>query len=143
MPFVVKESKRVEKSEGDYRWKHAKIRKNAEEMLKNPFFCKLYNFPGSTFLIDQFRKIFNIKKAIAMMRAASFESSLTQNNAEKLFSSQNRMANKAFFLDFSVNTFDYLGGILSYICLAPLILNGPYHDKDPGELTEIIQEKIH
>ena len=94
-------------------------------------------------MIDQFRKIFNIKKAIAMMRAASFESSLTHNNAEKLFSSQNKMANKAFFLDFSVNTFDYLGGILSYICLAPLILNGPYHDKDPGELTEIIQEKIH
>ena len=80
-----------------------------------------------------------------MSRAAGIESSLTRNRAGKLFASQNAMANKAFFLDFSVNTFDYLGGILSYICLAPLILHGKYNDKDAGELTEVIQEifKIH
>ena len=63
MPFVIKESKRVEKSEGDYRWKHAKIRKNAEEMLKILFF-KLYNLSGYAFLIDKFCEIFNIKRPL-------------------------------------------------------------------------------
>ena len=30
LPFVVRESREVEKREGDYRWKHAKVREHAE-----------------------------------------------------------------------------------------------------------------
>ena len=32
MPFVVRESRLVEKCEGDYRWKHAKVREHAESI---------------------------------------------------------------------------------------------------------------
>ena len=106
MPFVIRESRKVESREGDYRWKHAKTREHAEN--------------------------------IAMSRAGNKEKDLTLGAAESLFNTQNSMANKSFFLDCAVNLFDYLGGILSYLCLAPLVFGGDYDDKDPGELTEII-----
>ena len=106
LPFVVRESRKVEKCEGDYRWKHAKIREHAE--------------------------------SIAMMRGSHTETEHTIDKAVSLFDVQCSMANRAFFLDFSVNVFDYLGGILSYLCIAPLVFNGYYDDKDAGELAEII-----
>ena len=47
---------------------------------------------------------------------------------------------KSFFLDYSVNVFDYLGGILSYICIAPLVFSGHYDHLTDGELTEEISK---
>jgi len=73
-----------------------------------------------------------------MIRGGQIESKNTNEKAGLLFHAQSRMANRAFFLDFSVTTFDYLGGILSYLCIAPLVFNGFYDDLDAGELAEII-----
>ena len=43
-------------------------------------------------------------------------------------------------IDLSVNLFNYLGAILSYIVIAVPIFGGVYDDLDSGELAQVISE---
>lgn len=44
----------------------------------------------------------------------------------------------SFFLNSSVNIFDYVGGILSYLIIAIPIFGGEYDDLAPEELSALI-----
>lgn len=43
-------------------------------------------------------------------------------------------------LSVGVNTFDYLGGILSYIIISIPIFSGVYNNLSPGELSALISK---
>lgn len=43
-----------------------------------------------------------------------------------------------FFLNWSVQFFDLIGGLVPYMCLAPLVFGGKYEDKTADELAGII-----
>ena len=53
---------------------------------------------------------------------------------------QQTLYNRSFPIDLSVNLFQYLGAIVSYLVIAVPIFSGVYDDKEPSELAQIISE---
>lgn len=47
------------------------------------------------------------------------------------------------FISVGVNTFDYLGSILSYIVIAIPIFAGDYDGLTPGELSALVSKVSH
>jgi len=105
-PYVVRESKKVELCEGDYRWQNARVRRDAE--------------------------------LLAMSKGDQFEYARTRKRANTLFSQQVRLERYSLILNSSVSTFQYLGSMVPYFCLAPMVLAGDYKDKKDDELAQLI-----
>ncbi|OXA62639.1 ATP-binding cassette sub-family D member 4 [Folsomia candida] len=79
-------------------------------------------------------------ESIAFLNASGIEADKTNESLDKLIQTQHRLYFRQFFLNFSVNMFDYLGSIFSYLMLAIPIFSGRYDDLTPAELSAVISQ---
>uniref|UniRef100_A0A6Q2ZDX1 ATP-binding cassette, sub-family D (ALD), member 4 n=1 Tax=Esox lucius TaxID=8010 RepID=A0A6Q2ZDX1_ESOLU len=79
-------------------------------------------------------------ESAAFYRAGKVELMRTDRRLQTLLRCQYRLMNKELWLYIGVNTFDYLGGILSYIVISIPIFTGVYDDLTPGELSALISK---
>ncbi|XP_028831155.1 lysosomal cobalamin transporter ABCD4 isoform X1 [Denticeps clupeoides] len=77
-------------------------------------------------------------ESAAFYRAGKVEHERTGRCFQNLLNTQRSLMNKEFWLYIGVNTFDYLGGILSYIVIAIPIFTGVYDELSPGELSALV-----
>ncbi|XP_023421881.2 lysosomal cobalamin transporter ABCD4 isoform X2 [Cavia porcellus] len=76
----------------------------------------------------------------AFYRAGSVEHMRTDRRLQRLLQTQRELMSKELWLYIGVNTFDYMGGILSYIVIAIPIFNGVYGDLSPTELSTLVSK---
>lgn len=74
-------------------------------------------------------------EALAFYRSGMLEERRTNRRLQNLLKVQQRLVNYEFFLSFSVNFFDYVGAILSYILIAIALFAGKYKDMSQTALT--------
>ncbi|XP_040189696.1 lysosomal cobalamin transporter ABCD4 [Rana temporaria] len=79
-------------------------------------------------------------EAAAFARAGCVEYARTENRLKSLIATQKDLIYQELWLSFGTNTFDYLGGILSYMTIAIPIFSGVYNDLSSGELSELISK---
>ncbi|XP_051538864.1 lysosomal cobalamin transporter ABCD4-like isoform X2 [Myxocyprinus asiaticus] len=76
-------------------------------------------------------------ESAAFYRAGKVEHMRTDQRLKNLLHTQRNLMNKELWLYIGVNTFDYLGSILSYIVIAIPIFAGVYDGLTPGELSAL------
>lgn len=81
-------------------------------------------------------------ESIAFLNASRIEAEKTNDSLDRLILTQHRLYFRQFFLNFSVNMFDYLGSIFSYLMLAIPIFLGRYDDLTPTELSSVISQVV-
>uniref|UniRef100_A0A673M1R2 ATP-binding cassette sub-family D member 4-like n=1 Tax=Sinocyclocheilus rhinocerous TaxID=307959 RepID=A0A673M1R2_9TELE len=79
-------------------------------------------------------------ESAAFYRAGKVEHMRTDRRLQMLLSTQRSLMNKELWLYIGVNTFDYLGSILSYILIAIPIFAGDYDGLTPGELSALVSK---
>ncbi|XP_052380347.1 ATP-binding cassette sub-family D member 4 [Oncorhynchus keta] len=79
-------------------------------------------------------------ESAAFYRAGIVEHMRTDRRLQTLLRCQKSLMNKELWLYIGVNTFDYLGGILSYIIISIPIFSGVYNNLSPGELSALISK---
>uniref|UniRef100_A0A8C7JJE3 ATP-binding cassette, sub-family D (ALD), member 4 n=1 Tax=Oncorhynchus kisutch TaxID=8019 RepID=A0A8C7JJE3_ONCKI len=79
-------------------------------------------------------------ESAAFYRAGKVEHMRTDRRLQTLLRCQKSLMNKELWLYIGVNTFDYLGGILSYIIISIPIFSGVYNNLSPGELSALISK---
>ncbi|CAL1586401.1 unnamed protein product [Knipowitschia caucasica] len=79
-------------------------------------------------------------ESAAFYRAGKVEHMRTDRRLQTLLQTQRSLINKELWLYIGVNTFDYLGGFLSYIIIAIPIFTGVYDGLTPGELSALISK---
>ncbi|XP_068198130.1 lysosomal cobalamin transporter ABCD4 isoform X2 [Antennarius striatus] len=79
-------------------------------------------------------------ESAAFYRAGKVEHMRTDRRLQSLLQTQRSLINKELWLYIGVNTFDYVGGFLSYIIIAIPIFSGIYDDLTPGELSALISK---
>nr|XP_055038891.1 ATP-binding cassette sub-family D member 4 isoform X1 [Misgurnus anguillicaudatus] len=79
-------------------------------------------------------------ESAAFYRAGKVEHMRTNRRLQILLSTQKSLMNKEFWLYIGVNTFDYMGSILSYIVIAIPIFAGVYDGLSPGELSALVSK---
>uniref|UniRef100_A0A3B4AWU2 Uncharacterized protein n=1 Tax=Periophthalmus magnuspinnatus TaxID=409849 RepID=A0A3B4AWU2_9GOBI len=79
-------------------------------------------------------------ESAAFYRAGKVEHMRTDRRLQTLLQTQKSLINKELWLYIGVNTFDYLGGFLSYIIIAIPIFTGVYDGLTPGELSALISK---
>uniref|UniRef100_A0A672GJ26 ATP-binding cassette, sub-family D (ALD), member 4 n=1 Tax=Salarias fasciatus TaxID=181472 RepID=A0A672GJ26_SALFA len=79
-------------------------------------------------------------ESAAFYRAGKVEHVRTDRKLQELLQTQKSLINKELWLYIGVNTFDYLGGFLSYIIIAIPIFTGVYNNLTPGELSALISK---
>ncbi|KAM4633388.1 lysosomal cobalamin transporter ABCD4 [Polymixia lowei] len=79
-------------------------------------------------------------ESAAFFRAGKVEHMRTDRRLQTLLHTQKRLMNKELWLYIGVNTFDYLGGFLSYIIIAIPIFTGVYDGLSPGDLSALISK---
>ncbi|KAG1944414.1 lysosomal cobalamin transporter ABCD4-like isoform X1 [Pimephales promelas] len=79
-------------------------------------------------------------ESAAFFRAGKVEHMRTDRRLQMLLSTQRSLMNKELWLYIGVNTFDYLGSILSYIVIAIPIFAGHYDGLTPGELSALVSK---
>uniref|UniRef100_A0A3Q1HWM8 ATP-binding cassette, sub-family D (ALD), member 4 n=1 Tax=Acanthochromis polyacanthus TaxID=80966 RepID=A0A3Q1HWM8_9TELE len=79
-------------------------------------------------------------ESAAFYRAGKVEHMRTDRRLQTLLQTQKRLINKELWLYIGVNTFDYLGGFLSYIIISIPIFTGVYDGLTPGELSALISK---
>ncbi|XP_027427877.1 lysosomal cobalamin transporter ABCD4 isoform X1 [Zalophus californianus] len=76
----------------------------------------------------------------AFFRAGHVEHMRTDRRLQRLLQTQRELISKELWLYIGVNTFDYLGSILSYVVLAIPIFRGVYGDLSPTELSTLVSK---
>ncbi|XP_007939612.2 lysosomal cobalamin transporter ABCD4 [Orycteropus afer afer] len=76
----------------------------------------------------------------AFYRAGHVEHMRTDFRLQKLLQTQRELMSKELWLSIGVNTFDYLGSILSYVVIAIPIFSGVYGDLSPAELSTLVSK---
>ncbi|KAM9488146.1 lysosomal cobalamin transporter ABCD4 isoform 2-T2 [Clarias gariepinus] len=79
-------------------------------------------------------------ESAAFYRAGMVEHARTNHRLQSLLDTQRKLINRELLLYLGVNTFDYMGSILSYIIIAIPIFAGVYDDLTPGEITTVISK---
>ncbi|XP_068610264.1 lysosomal cobalamin transporter ABCD4 [Brachionichthys hirsutus] len=79
-------------------------------------------------------------ESAAFYRAGKVEHMRTNRRLQSLLQTQTSLINKELWLYIGVNTFDYVGGFLSYIIIAIPIFSGIYDGLTPGELSALISK---
>uniref|UniRef100_A0A674PFW7 ATP-binding cassette, sub-family D (ALD), member 4 n=1 Tax=Takifugu rubripes TaxID=31033 RepID=A0A674PFW7_TAKRU len=79
-------------------------------------------------------------ESAAFYRAGKVEHMRTNRRLQALLQIQKSLVKKELWLYIGVNTFDYLGGFLSYIIIAIPIFTGVYDRLTPGELSALISK---
>ncbi|XP_077989164.1 lysosomal cobalamin transporter ABCD4-like [Glandiceps talaboti] len=77
-------------------------------------------------------------EAIAFYRAEQVEAEKTNRKFHKLLNVQQSLVNWDLWLNFSVNMFNYVGSILSYLIISIPIFMGIYDHLSPTELSSLI-----
>ncbi|XP_070578295.1 lysosomal cobalamin transporter ABCD4-like [Ptychodera flava] len=77
-------------------------------------------------------------EAIAFYRAEALEEEKSNVRLHKLLNVQQSLVNCDLWLNFSVNMFNYVGSILSYLIIAIPIFLGVYDHLSPTELSSLI-----
>ncbi|KAF3831014.1 hypothetical protein GH733_002252 [Mirounga leonina] len=76
----------------------------------------------------------------AFFRAGHVEHVRTDRRLQRLLQTQRELMSKELWLYLGVNTFDYLGSILSYVVIAIPIFSGVYGDLSPTELSTLVSK---
>ncbi|NWU98752.1 ABCD4 protein, partial [Upupa epops] len=76
----------------------------------------------------------------AFYRAGRVEHMRTNRKLQSLLQTQRELIGKELWLYIGINTFDYLGSILSYVIIAIPIFSGEYGDLSPAELSALISK---
>lgn len=76
----------------------------------------------------------------AFYRAGHVEHMRTDRRLQRLLQTQRGLMSKELWLYIGINTFDYLGSILSYIVIAIPIFSGVYGDLSPTELSALVSK---
>ncbi|XP_054682831.1 lysosomal cobalamin transporter ABCD4 isoform X2 [Grus americana] len=76
----------------------------------------------------------------AFYRAGRVEHMRTDRRLQSLLQTQKELIGKELWLYIGVNTFDYLGSILSYVVIAIPIFSGVYGDLSPTELSALVSK---
>ncbi|KAK3551465.1 hypothetical protein QTP70_017411 [Hemibagrus guttatus] len=108
-----------EKLEGNFRFKHMQIRVNAES-------AAFYSITESVVRL--------------VFRAGKVEHVRTDHRLQSLLHTQRKLIDRELLLYIGVNTFDYLGSILSYIIIAIPIFAGVYDGLTPGEISVLVSQ---
>ncbi|XP_075281664.1 lysosomal cobalamin transporter ABCD4 isoform X2 [Opisthocomus hoazin] len=76
----------------------------------------------------------------AFYRAGRVEHMRTDRRLQSLLQTQRELIGKELWLYIGINTFDYLGSILSYVVIAIPIFSGVYSDLSPTELSALVSK---
>ncbi|XP_027527366.1 ATP-binding cassette sub-family D member 4 isoform X5 [Neopelma chrysocephalum] len=76
----------------------------------------------------------------AFYRAGRVEHMRTDRRLQSLLQTQRELIGKELWLYIGINTFDYLGSILSYMVIAIPIFSGVYGDLSPTELSALVSK---
>ncbi|KAM6074939.1 lysosomal cobalamin transporter ABCD4 isoform 2-T2 [Chlamydotis macqueenii] len=76
----------------------------------------------------------------AFYRAGRVEHMRTNRRLQSLLQTQRELIGKELWLYIGINTFDYLGSILSYVIIAIPIFSGVYSDLTPTELSALVSK---
>ncbi|XP_032128834.1 ATP-binding cassette sub-family D member 4 isoform X3 [Sapajus apella] len=76
----------------------------------------------------------------AFYRAGHVEHMRTDRRLQRLLQTQRELMSKELWLYIGINTFDYLGSILSYVVIAVPIFSGVYGDLSPAELSILVSK---
>ncbi|XP_069640002.1 lysosomal cobalamin transporter ABCD4 isoform X8 [Haliaeetus albicilla] len=76
----------------------------------------------------------------AFYRAGRVEHMRTDWRLQSLLQTQRELIGKELWLYIGINTFDYLGSILSYVIIAIPIFSGVYGDLSPTELSALVSK---
>nr|XP_009669190.1 PREDICTED: ATP-binding cassette sub-family D member 4 isoform X2 [Struthio camelus australis] len=76
----------------------------------------------------------------AFYRAGRVEHMRTDRRLQSLLQTQKELIGKELWLYIGINTFDYLGSILSYVVIAIPIFSGVYGDLSPTELSALVSK---
>ncbi|XP_035757966.1 lysosomal cobalamin transporter ABCD4 isoform X1 [Egretta garzetta] len=76
----------------------------------------------------------------AFYRAGRVEHMRTDRRLQSLLQTQRELIGKELWLYIGINTFDYLGSILSYVVIAIPIFSGVYNDLSPTELSALVSK---
>uniref|UniRef100_A0A8C7E1S5 ATP binding cassette subfamily D member 4 n=1 Tax=Naja naja TaxID=35670 RepID=A0A8C7E1S5_NAJNA len=79
-------------------------------------------------------------ESVAFYRAGEVEHMRTNYKLQNLLKTQRELMGKELWLYIGINTFDYLGSILSYVMIAIPIFNGVYDDLNPTELSSLVSK---
>ncbi|XP_074852892.1 lysosomal cobalamin transporter ABCD4 isoform X2 [Carettochelys insculpta] len=79
-------------------------------------------------------------ESAAFYRAGQVEHMRTDRRLQSLLQTQRELMGKELWLYIGINTFDYLGSILSYVVIAIPIFSGVYSDLDPAELSALVSK---
>uniref|UniRef100_A0A8C5SIN3 ATP binding cassette subfamily D member 4 n=1 Tax=Laticauda laticaudata TaxID=8630 RepID=A0A8C5SIN3_LATLA len=79
-------------------------------------------------------------ESVAFYRAGEVEHMRTNYKLQNLLKTQRELIGKELWLYIGINTFDYLGSILSYVMIAIPIFNGVYDDLNPTELSSLVSK---
>ncbi|XP_023039604.1 ATP-binding cassette sub-family D member 4 isoform X6 [Piliocolobus tephrosceles] len=75
-----------------------------------------------------------------LVRAGHVEHMRTDRRLQRLLQTQRELMSKELWLYIGINTFDYLGSILSYVVIAIPIFSGVYGDLSPAELSTLVSK---
>ncbi|XP_030897406.1 ATP-binding cassette sub-family D member 4 isoform X4 [Leptonychotes weddellii] len=85
-------------------------------------------------------KLVQQEKLEGDFRAGHVEHVRTDRRLQRLLQTQRELMSKELWLYLGVNTFDYLGSILSYVVIAIPIFSGVYGDLSPTELSTLVSK---
>nr|XP_035973672.1 lysosomal cobalamin transporter ABCD4 isoform X3 [Halichoerus grypus] len=88
-------------------------------------------------------KLVQQEKLEGDFRAGHVEHVRTDRRLQRLLQTQRELMSKELWLYLGVNTFDYLGSILSYVVIAIPIFSGVYGDLSPTELSTLVSKLLH
>uniref|UniRef100_A0A8D0HCL1 ATP binding cassette subfamily D member 4 n=1 Tax=Sphenodon punctatus TaxID=8508 RepID=A0A8D0HCL1_SPHPU len=76
----------------------------------------------------------------AFYRAGRVEHIRTDCRLQSLLQTQRELMGKELWLYIGINTFDYVGSILSYVVIAIPVFSGVYGDLEPAELSALVSK---
>ncbi|XP_061854431.1 lysosomal cobalamin transporter ABCD4 isoform X4 [Colius striatus] len=85
-------------------------------------------------------KLVQQEKLEGDFRAGRVEHMRTDRRLQSLLQTQKELISKELWLYIGINTFDYLGSILSYVVIAIPIFSGVYSDLSPSELSALVSK---
>ncbi|XP_072480114.1 lysosomal cobalamin transporter ABCD4 isoform X2 [Notamacropus eugenii] len=110
----------------------------ASKLIISPFTITYYTY-------QCFRRFKHVQLRVnaepaAFYRAGHVEHVRTNYRLQKLLKTQKELMSKELWLYIGINTFDYLGSILSYVVIAIPIFSGVYGDFTPAELSALVSK---
>ena len=79
-------------------------------------------------------------ESLAFLKGARLEEMKSNQKLDILLKTKHHLYRKQLGLNLAVNTFDYLGSIISYLALAVPIFTGRYDDVPSSELSSLISQ---